>query len=151
MHCNIYLKNVQTLCHSQWCGIVLSLLMFFNGSFGYIVHNLWDLSSLIRDPAQAWQWKHRVLTTDCKGIVVISTILWFLLPLVVQMVKNLSAMQESQGSITELGRSTGVQNGNPLQYACLENSMGQRSLAGYSPCGRSESDTNRATNTFTLF
>ena len=39
------------------------------------------------------------------------------------MVKNLSAMQESQGSITELGRSTGVQNGNPFQYYYLENPM----------------------------
>ena len=154
MHCNIYLKNVQTLCHSQWCGIVFSLLLlllFFNGCFGYIVHNFWDLSSLIRDPAQAWQWKHWVLTTDCQEIVFISTILQFLLPLVVQIVKNLSAMQETRGLIAGLGRSTGVQNGNPLQYACLENSTGQRSLAGYSLCGRNESDTNRATNTFTLF
>ena len=27
------------------------------------------------------------------------------------------------GSIPGLGRSTGVGNGNPLQYSCLENSM----------------------------
>ena len=27
------------------------------------------------------------------------------------------------GSITGLGRSPGVGNGNPLQYSCLENSM----------------------------
>ena len=27
------------------------------------------------------------------------------------------------GSITGSGRSPGVQNGNPLQYPCLENSM----------------------------
>ena len=55
------------------------------------------------------------------------------------------------GLIPGSGRSPGVGNGNPLQYACLENSTGQRSLAGYSLCGRNESDTNRATNTFTLF
>ena len=30
--------------------------------------------------------------------------------------------------------------GNPLQYSCLENPHGQRSLAGYSPQGRKESD-----------
>ena len=27
------------------------------------------------------------------------------------------------GLISELGRSTGVENGNPLQYSCLENPM----------------------------
>ena len=31
-----------------------------------------------------------------------------------------------------LGRPPGGGNGNPLQYACLENPHGQRSLAGYS-------------------
>ena len=32
-------------------------------------------------------------------------------------------------------------NGNPLQYSCLENPQGQRSLAGYSPWGHKELDT----------
>ena len=32
-----------------------------------------------------------------------------------------------------VGRSPGEGNGNPLQYSCLENPYGQRSLAGYSP------------------
>ena len=40
-----------------------------------------------------------------------------------------------------LGRSSGVGHGNPLQYSCLENPYGQRSLAGYSPWGHKESDT----------
>ena len=30
---------------------------------------------------------------------------------------------------------------NPLQYSCLENPHGQRSLAGYSPWGRKKPDT----------
>ena len=34
-------------------------------------------------------------------------------------------------SIPGLGRFPGEVNGNPLQYSCLENSHGQRSLAGY--------------------
>ena len=35
----------------------------------------------------------------------------------------------------------GEGNGNPLQYSCLENPMdGRRSLVGYSPQGRKESD-----------
>ena len=44
-------------------------------------------------------------------------------------------------SIPELGRSSGGgRHGNPLQYSCLKNPHGQRSLAGYSPRGRKQSD-----------
>jgi len=39
--------------------------------------------------------------------------------LVAQMVKNPPAMQETQVSIPELGRSPGEGKGNPLQYSCL--------------------------------
>ena len=45
------------------------------------------------------------------------------------------------GSIPGLGRYPGGGRGNPLQYSCLENPHGQRSLAGYSPWGCKESDT----------
>ena len=38
-------------------------------------------------------------------------------------IKNLSAKQETQGSILVLGRSPGEGNGNSLQYSCLEISM----------------------------
>ena len=34
-------------------------------------------------------------------------------------------------------------HGNPLQYSLLENPNEQRSLAGYSPWGHKESDTER--------
>ena len=34
------------------------------------------------------------------------------------------------GSVPGLGRSPGGAHGNPLQYSCLENPRGQRSLAG---------------------
>ena len=37
------------------------------------------------------------------------------------------------GSIPELGRPSGGGYGNPLQYSCLENPHGQRSLMGYGP------------------
>ena len=33
------------------------------------------------------------------------------------------------GSVPELGQSPGGGHGNPLQYSCLENPHGQRSLA----------------------
>ena len=36
------------------------------------------------------------------------------------------------GLIPGLGRSPGGGHGNPLQYSCLENPHGPRSLAGYS-------------------
>ena len=39
------------------------------------------------------------------------------------------------GSIPGLGRLPGGERSNPLQYSCLENPCGQRSLAGYSPWG----------------
>ena len=44
------------------------------------------------------------------------------------------------GSIPGLGRSPGAGNDNPLQFYCLENPHGQRSLAGYSPWGHKELD-----------
>ena len=45
------------------------------------------------------------------------------------------------GSNLALGRSLGGGHSNPLQYSCLENPHGQRSLAGYSPWGCEDSDT----------
>ena len=45
------------------------------------------------------------------------------------------------GSILGLGRSSGGGRGNPLQYSCLENPHGQRSLVGYSPWDRKKLDT----------
>ena len=50
-----------------------------------------------------------------------------------------------QGSIPGSGRSPGGGHGNPLQYSCLENPHGWRSLAGYSPWGVKESDMTEAT------
>ena len=43
--------------------------------------------------------------------------------------------------IPGLKRSPGGGHGNPLQYSCLENPYGQRSLVGYSPPGCKELDT----------
>ena len=45
------------------------------------------------------------------------------------------------GSIPGLGRSSGEENGNPLQYSCLEKSHGRKNMVGYSPWGCKESDT----------
>ena len=45
------------------------------------------------------------------------------------------------GLIPGLRRSPRERNGNPLQYSCLGESHGQRSLVGYSPWGRKELNT----------
>ena len=45
------------------------------------------------------------------------------------------------GSIPGLGRSPGRGQGDALQYSCLEDLHGQRSLAGCSPWGLTDSDT----------
>ena len=44
------------------------------------------------------------------------------------------------GSIPDPGRSPGQENGNPLQYSCLEKPQRQRSLAAYSPWAHKELD-----------
>ena len=60
-----------------------------------------------------------------------------------------SGSKESTSSMGDLGlifgleRFLGEGHGNPLQYSCLENLHGQRSLAGYSRWGRKESDTTK--------
>ena len=47
------------------------------------------------------------------------------------------------GSIPGLGKSPEGGHGNPLQYSCLENPHGQRSLASYSPWGHKELDRTK--------
>ena len=50
-------------------------------------------------------------------------------------------------SIPELGRSPGGGHTNPLQYSCLENPHGQRSLVSYSPCSCKELDMTEQLST----
>ena len=47
------------------------------------------------------------------------------------------------GSIPRLGRSSGKENSNPLQYSCLENPMDREVLVGYNQWGCEESDTTK--------
>ena len=63
------------------------------------------------------------------------------------MVKNLQCNAEDLGSMPLSGRSPGGRHGNQLQYSCLENPHGQRSLVGYSPWGHKELDTTEQLNT----
>ena len=58
--------------------------------------------------------------------------------LVAQTVKNLPAMQETWGQ--SLGQEDPLEESNPLQYSCLENSMDRGAWQGYSPWGHKELD-----------
>ena len=66
----------------------------------------------------------------------------------VLLIKNLPANAgdiRDTGSIPGLGRSPREGHGNPLQYSCLENIHGQRSLTGYNPQGHKALDTTEVT------
>ena len=68
-----------------------------------------------------------------------------------QMVKNPLANAGDVGSIPGSGRSSGKGYGNQLQYACLGEFRGQRSLAGYSLWDHKESDTTERLTLFHYF
>ena len=61
-------------------------------------------------------------------------------------VKNLPASAGDVGSVPGSGRSLAEDDGNRIQYPCLEKSHGQRSLVGYSPWGRKELDMTEGLN-----
>ena len=66
------------------------------------------------------------------------------------MVENPSANTQDArdaGSIPGSGGSPGEVNSNSLQYSCLGESHGQRSLVGYSQWGRRESNMTGNTGT----
>ena len=54
------------------------------------------------------------------------------------------------GSIPGSQRSPGGGHGKPLQYSCLENPHGQRSLAVHSPWDHKESDTTEYIRTLKI-
>jgi len=75
----------------------------------------------------------------------------FLIVKVAQAVKNLPATQEALCSIPGSGSSPGEGNDKPLQYSCLGNSDGRRSLVGYSPCGHKPWWAQSTTEWLTLY
>ena len=62
-------------------------------------------------------------------------------------IDNIREASSTPGS----GRSSGVGNGTPLQYSCLENLHGQRSLVGCSPWGRKKSDITERLSTYIIY
>ena len=65
------------------------------------------------------------------------------------MLKLITITEVKAGDISStpgLERSTGGGNGSPTPVSLLGKSHGQRSLAGYSPWGRTELDTTEVTS-----
>ena len=60
--------------------------------------------------------------------------------------KELTCKAGNVGSIPGSGRSPGEETGHPLQYSCLENRHGQRSIPGYSPWGSQRVRQDLVTN-----
>ena len=58
--------------------------------------------------------------------------------MVTQMAESPGGNAGDLGSIPGLGKSLGEGHGNPLQYSCLENPQGQKSLESYSPWSSKE-------------
>ena len=63
------------------------------------------------------------------------------------MVRNLPAMQGTWIQPLSWEDSPGGGHSNSLQYSCLENPQGQRSLSGYSPWGCKELDMTKHSTT----
>ena len=93
---------------------------------------------------QAYRWR-----TDKEGVMCICLYMciwinglrWWLSG------KDSTCHARDQGLIPGLGQSPGGGHGNPLQYSCLENPHGQRSLMGCSQWGCKESDTTEQLST----
>ena len=66
-------------------------------------------------------------------------------PLVVKNLPVSTRGVRDVGSIPWSGRSPGEGNGSPLQYSCLENPHGQRSLSGCNPWDHTELDMTEVT------
>ena len=98
-----------------------------------------------KDSVQA-MWPHNVNSSEVFARVTLQESLELVLAVLLHGFPGGSVRKESAcnagglGSIPGLGRSPGGGHGSLLQYSCLENLNGQRSLAGYSPWGRKELD-----------
>ena len=112
-------------------------------------------STLLSSPPQISPWPEPELwDSDCRGFCskgylpqghlpsVALNLPWWA-SLVAQMI--ICPQCGNVGSVPGLGRSPGEENGYPLQYSGLENSM-DRNLAGYSPGGQKEWDTAQRLN-----
>ena len=103
--------RIQGVIYSEWKSRCYCLHFFFYLDIGYKLKDIF-LRAHFDNPGQVYILVGFAGGSDGKG----------------------STCNEGDlASIPGLGRSPGGGHGNPLQYSCLENLHGQRSLAGYSP------------------
>ena len=124
-------KEIMSVLHMGHRGYLLAFGCWVPGN---MVESLWVLMSLALSDKTFKQ-------NSCKdypGERIGYPLRYSWASLVAQMVKILPTVWE-MGFYPGLGRPPGGGHGNPLQYSCLENSHGQRSLLGYSPCDHKES------------
>ena len=81
---------------------------------------------------------------ECRSLIFFFSLIWSIIG---SDGKESACNAGDLGSIPGLGRSFGGGHGNPLQYSCLENSHGQRSLTGSSPWGHKESGVTERLST----
>ena len=127
-----------------FCCICLSSLIYLFHSFILIVVSglglrIIDVFSILLDLTRSWWWVTAIFQTLTSLFVMIilkNSIAFCNMGFPGGSDSKESACNSGNlGSILGLGRSPGKGNGNPLQYSCLENPHGRRSLAGYSPWG----------------
>jgi len=94
----------------------------------FIIKAHWLRLSDTRAKAPVRQDKHAPKQTHLSYFTIYSA------SLVAQTGKESVHHEGDLGSIPRFGRSPGGRHGNPLQYSCLENPHGQRSLAGDWAC-----------------
>ena len=93
-------------------------------------------------------YEHKILSATWGGFASVNTYLCIWASLVVQLVKNLPAMQETP--VWSLGSEDPLKEGmaNHSSYSCLENPQGERSQVGYSPWDCKESDRTKWLSTY---
>ena len=124
-------------------------MRYWKGSLGtkdahcyWLVHNFCHFSL----ETHSWMEKNKPWAHNDTFNSMIAILLWWNVGLLRHgfsggsVVKHLPAMWETW--VRSLGWEDPLEGeyGNPLQYSCLENPHGQRSLEGYSPWSHKESD-----------
>ena len=124
-------KNTGVGCHAFLHGIFLT--QGWNPGLPHCRQILYHLTFYLLTICLVCLWEREYLNVGTKWYCIWKSppeysCVWA--SVVSQKVKKSSYNTGDLGSIPGLERSPGGRHGNPLQYSCLENSYGQRCLAG---------------------
>ena len=113
----------------------MELVMPFN-------HLLLCCPHLLLPSLEAAQWRLHLMTCCLTWVSVgASLVAWS------WSFSQIQGIFSTQGSNPGLPQCSGEGNGNPLQYSCLDNPCGERSLEGHSPWAHKELDTTKQLST----